>query len=147
MATCTLTQTINILLVEDDDVDVLNVKRAFKKNNITHPLYVAGNGIEALSMLRSEHGQPPEVPPHRRLIILDLNMPCMGGIEFLRTMRADAQLRSIPVVVLTTSEEERDRVQAQQLNAAGYLLKPVRFSEFVELVAVLNQYWMLSRIL
>jgi CheY-like chemotaxis protein len=147
MTTGTQTQTINILLVEDDDVDVLNVKRAFKKNNITHPLYLAGNGIEALKMLRGDRDHPPEVPPHRRLILLDLNMPCMGGIEFLQTMRADPKLRSIPVVVLTTSEEERDRVQAQQLNAAGYLLKPVRFSEFVELVAVLNQYWTLSRII
>jgi CheY-like chemotaxis protein len=147
MVTCTPTQTINILLVEDDEVDVLNVKRAFKKNNIANPLYVAGNGLEALEMLRGINGHPPTVPAHRRLILLDLNMPCMGGIEFLQALRADPQLQSIPVVVLTTSEEERDRIQAQQLNAAGYLLKPVRFSEFVELVAVLNQYWTLSRIL
>jgi CheY-like chemotaxis protein len=138
---------LNILLVEDDEVDVLNVKRALKKNNITSPLYVAGNGLEALDMLRGVNGQPPVVPPTRRLILLDLNMPRMNGIEFLRTIRADPELKMIPVVILTTSEEERDRVEAHRLNVAGYLLKPVKFSEFVELMAVFNRYWMLSKIL
>jgi CheY-like chemotaxis protein len=140
-------RTINILLVEDDEVDVLTVRRAFKKNKITNPLYVASNGLEALEMLRGVNGQPPVVPSHRRLVLLDLNMPRMNGIEFLQVIRADPALKSIPVVVLTTSEEEQDRVEASQLNAAGYLLKPVQFSDFVELTAVLNQYWMLSRIL
>ena len=139
--------SINILLVEDDEVDVLNVKRAFKKNNITNPLYIAENGLQALDMLRGTHNQPPAVPVHRRLVLLDLNMPRMNGIEFLRILRSDSNLRYIPVVVLTTSEEEQDRVEANQLNVAGYLIKPVQFSEFVELMAVLNQYWMLSKML
>lgn len=139
--------TINILLVEDDEVDVLNVKRAFKKSNITNPLYVAGNGLEALNMLRGIKDQPPEVPLHRRLILLDLNMPRMNGIEFLQELRADSDLKATPVVVLTTSAGEQDRVEASQLNVAGYLLKPVQFSEFVELMAVLNKYWMLSKML
>jgi CheY-like chemotaxis protein len=147
MAPYTHTQETNILLVEDDEVDVLNVKRAFKKNNITNPLYVAENGLEALEMLRGSDGQAPIVPNNRRLILLDLNMPRMSGLEFLQAVRADPQLKAIPVVVLTTSEEERDRVEAHNLNAAGYLLKPVKFSDFVELMAVLNQYWTLSRIL
>jgi CheY-like chemotaxis protein len=139
--------TINILLVEDDEVDVLNVKRAFKKNNITNPLYVAGNGLEALDMLRGISKQPPVVPLHRRLVLLDLNMPRMNGIEFLQALRADPNLKAIPVVVLTTSEGEQDRVEASQLNVAGYLLKPVQFSEFVELMSVLNKYWMLSKMI
>lgn len=139
--------TINILLVEDDEVDVLNVKRAFKKNNITNPLYIAGNGLEALEMLRGVNKQPPSIPEHRRLILLDLNMPRMNGIEFLQRLRADDNLKPIPVVVLTTSAAEQDRVEASQLNVAGYLLKPVQFSEFVELMAVLNKYWMLSEML
>jgi CheY-like chemotaxis protein len=139
--------TINILLVEDDEVDVLNVQRAFKKNNITNPLYIAGNGLEALDMLRGINSQSSVVPAHRRLILLDLNMPRMNGIEFLQELRADPNLKSIPVVVLTTSEGEQDRVEASQLNVAGYLLKPVKFSEFVELMAVLNKYWMLSKML
>lgn len=131
---------INILLVEDDEVDVMNVRRAFKKNNIQNPLYVAPNGLEALNMLRSEDGQPL-IPPERRLILLDLNMPRMSGIEFLQELRSDPKLRSIPVVILTTSNQDQDRLRAYDLNVAGYLLKPVQFGNFSDLMASLNTYW------
>lgn len=129
---------LNILLVEDDQVDIMNVKRAFQKNRITNPLYVASNGIEALQMLRTN-----AVPSERRLILLDLNMPKMSGIEFLRELRADPALGATPVVVLTTSNDERDKVDAYNLNVAGYLLKPVTFINFVEVMAALNKYWAL----
>ena len=137
---------LNILLVEDDDLDVMNVRRAFKKNNILNPLYVAGNGLEALEMLRGRDGGPPEYPAERRIILLDLNMPKMSGIEFLRELREDPELRPIPVIVLTTSGEERDKVEAYQLNVAGYILKPVTLGSFVETMAALNNYWMLSEL-
>ncbi len=129
---------LNILLVEDDEVDVMNVRRAFKRNNISNPLWVAGNGVEALEMLRSG-----AIPAERRLILLDLNMPKMNGIEFLRALRADPDLVSTSVVVLTTSNDDRDKVGAFNLNVAGYLLKPVTFLSFVELMAALNKYWRL----
>ena len=129
---------LNVLLVEDDEVDVMNVQRAFKKNNITNPLYVAGNGLEALEVLRNNG-----IPVGRRLILLDLNMPKMNGIEFLRELRADPELHPTPVVVLTTSNDERDRVEAYNLNVAGYILKPVTFMNFVEAMATLNKYWAL----
>ena len=132
---------LNILLVEDDELDIMNVRRAFKKNNIVNPLYTAANGIEALAMLRSDG-----LPPDRRLILLDLNMPKMGGIEFLKALRADPQLRTISVVVLTTSDEERDRVEAYKLNVAGYILKPVTLLAFVELMATLNKYWSVNEL-
>lgn len=135
---------MNILLVEDDEVDIMNVQRAFKKGNILNPLYIAGNGLEALTMLRGTPDRPPEVPNERRLILLDLNMPKMGGIEFLQKLRSDDKLRLIPVVVLTTSNQDRDLVEAYNLNVAGYLLKPVDFVHFVELMATLNKYWSLS---
>jgi CheY-like chemotaxis protein len=135
-------RVIHILLVEDDDVDVMNVRRAFKKGNVTNPLYVAGNGLEALDMLRGTATEA-SIPPERRLVLLDLNMPRMGGIEFLQELRADEHLRSIPVIVLTTSNADQDRVQAYNLNVAGYLLKPVTFSSFVEVVIALNKYWTL----
>src|SRR5688500_18063224 len=106
---------LNILLVEDDELDVMNVERAFKKNNIVNPLHIAGNGVEALEMLRGEG-----IPKDRRLILLDLNMPRMGGIEFLKELRADPDLKATTVVVLTTSDEERDKVNAYDLNVAGY---------------------------
>ncbi len=127
---------LNILLVDDDDVDVMNVKRAFKKANIANPLFVASNGLEALEMLRNG-----ALPEHNRLILLDLNMPRMNGIEFLRELRADAALAPTSVVVLTTSNEDRDKVDAYRLNVAGYLSKPVTFTNFVDLMATLNKYW------
>ena len=136
-------RTINILLVEDDEVDVMNVKRAFKKNNITNPLYIAGNGLEALSLLRSQNGKPAVVPTKRRLILLDLNMPKMNGLEFLHELRADPELKSIPVIVLTTSDEDKDKIEAYQLNVAGYILKPVTFSKFADVITTLNNYWTL----
>jgi len=134
---------VNILLVEDDEVDVMNVKRAFKKNNIANPLFVAGNGLEALEFLRGNGGASP-IPKERRLILLDLNMPKMGGIEFLRELRNDPELRPTPVVVLTTSNDDRDRVEAYNLNVAGYILKPVTLTNFIETMATLNKYWTLS---
>jgi CheY-like chemotaxis protein len=134
-----------MLLVEDDELDVMNVKRAFKKNNISNPLFVAGNGIEALAMLRGEAGHTA-VPPNRRIILLDLNMPKMGGIEFLRALRADPELSLITVIVLTTSDEDRDKVEAYKLNVAGYILKPVTLQAFVEIMATLNKYWTVSEL-
>lgn len=132
---------LNILLVEDDEVDIMNVKRAFKKYNITNPLFLAGDGIEALAMLREKDDQPPVVPATRRLVLLDLNMPKMGGIEFLHELRSDSALRLTPVVVLTTSNQDRDRVEAYNLNVAGYILKPVTFVNFAETMIALNKYW------
>jgi CheY-like chemotaxis protein len=129
---------LNILLVEDDQVDVMNVKRAFKKNDITNPLWIVGNGVEALEKLRGG-----EIPLSRLLVLLDLNMPRMNGIEFLRALRADADLRHLPVVVLTTSDDERDRVEAYNLNVAGYIVKPVTFVNFCEAMSTLNKYWSL----
>jgi len=138
---------LNILLVEDDEVDIMNVQRAFKKNNILNPLFYASNGLEALEMLRGRDGRPSVIPSYRRLILLDLNMPKMGGIEFLKQLRVDPILQSIPVVILTTSDQDCDRVDAYKLNVAGYILKPVTFANFVEMVDTLNRYWTFSEIL
>ena len=136
---------LNILLVEDDELDVMSVRRAFKKNNIANPLLVAGNGVEALAMLRGEDGYE-RVPKDRRLILLDLNMPKMGGIEFLRELRNDPALRPTTVIVLTTSDEERDKVEAYNLNVAGYILKPITLQAFVEIMAALNKYWTVNEL-
>jgi CheY-like chemotaxis protein len=127
---------LNILLVDDDELDVMNVQRAFRKNSIKHPLYLAKDGVEALELLRAG-----KVPSERRLVLLDLNMPRMSGIEFLREIRSDPELRHTTVVVLTTSDEDRDRVEAYNLNVAGYILKPVTASAFLDTMATLNRYW------
>jgi CheY-like chemotaxis protein len=135
---------LHILLVDDDDVDVMNVRRAFRKNNILNPLYVAHNGVEALEMLRGNGASP--IPKERRLILLDLNMPRMNGLEFLRELRADPELHHLTVIVLTTSDDERDKIEAYNLNVAGYIVKPVTFLAFVEAMAALNKYWTINEL-
>ena len=128
----------NILVVEDDDIDVMNIRRAFEKANLRNPLFHAPDGLTALDMLRGDL-----LPRDRRLVLLDLNMPRMSGIEFLAELRADPELRSTAVVVLTTSDAERDRAAVYDLHVAGYLLKPVRFVTFVDIISTLNRYWTL----
>jgi CheY-like chemotaxis protein len=132
---------LNILLVDDDEVDIRTVQRAFEKANVTNRLFIAHDGIEALEMLRSG-----SIPKRRRIVLLDINMPRMNGIEFLRTVRADPELKSLTVVMLTTSQNDRDRIDAHQLNVAGYLLKPVTFATFADVMATLQKYWMLMEL-
>jgi CheY-like chemotaxis protein len=129
---------INILLVEDDDVDVMTVQRALVRAKITNPLYVAHDGLEALDVLRND-----QIPTSRRLVLLDVNMPKMNGIELLRAIRKDPKLHNLTVIVLTTSNEQRDRIEAFKLNVAGYLLKPVTFGQFAEVMTTINGYWSL----
>jgi hypothetical protein len=132
---------MNILLIEDDEVDIMNVQRAFKKGNINNSLYIANNGIEALSLLRGDNGNKGILPNDHRLILLDLNMPQMNGIEFLEVLRNDPLLKRTPVVVLTTSNADRDQIDAYNYNVAGYLIKPFSFMAFVEMMVLLNKYW------
>ncbi|MDH5543246.1 MAG: response regulator [Nitrospinota bacterium] len=137
---------ISILLVEDDSVDIKTVKRAFKEANVTNHLDVAGNGEEALSFLRNNKNAAAQNGKRPGLIFLDLNMPVMGGIEFLKIMKNDPELKRIPVIVLTTSKEETERVDSFNLGVAGYIIKPVDFYKFVEAVRVINLYWTLSEL-
>jgi CheY-like chemotaxis protein len=139
----TSTQQLNILLVEDDEVDVMNVQRALKKNKATATLYRAANGIEALAMLRNQ-GEIPHKNNSKLLILLDLNMPKMGGLEFLQELRADPILGNLPVVMLTTSMQSSEIAAAYKYNVAGYIVKPINFSSFVETMDVLNRYWSMS---
>lgn len=127
---------LKILLVDDDEVDVKTVKKAFERGRLFNPVFVANDGVEALDMLRNG-----VVPRERLVILLDLNMPRMNGIELLRELRKDPKLKPIPAVVLTTSNAESDKVEAFDLNVAGYLIKPVTFQSFVDLMATLNRYW------
>ena len=101
------TADISILLVEDDEVDIMNIKRAFKKNQIPNPLFVANNGLEALDMLLGDNGAI-KIEPTPKIILLDINMPKMNGIEFLSKLREISTLKSISVFVMTTSNEDKD---------------------------------------
>lgn len=133
-----MNQQVNILLVEDDEVDVMTMKRAFRQHHISNPLFVAADGIEALEKLRGS-----DMPKGRRIVLLDLNMPRMNGIEFLKELRSDPEIAATPVIVLTTSNEDHDKLKAYDLNVAGYLVKPVTFLNFCELMVTLNKYWAL----
>ena len=129
-----------ILLVEDDSVDVMTVERALKQVKILNPLYVAGNGEEALEILND----PDKLTPC--IILLDLNMPRMNGLEFLSVIKPHEHLRKIPVIILTTSILEKDRVESFNLGVAGYMIKPVDYLQFVEVVGTIDLYWTLSQL-
>jgi len=129
-----------VLLVEDDHVDAMTVKRAFSDLKVTNPLIHKLNGEEALEYLRGEGGQNPCI------ILLDLNMPKMNGIEFLKIAKADDELKKIPVVVLTTSKNDEDKVETFELSVAGYMVKPTDYRKFVETIRAIDLYWTLSEL-
>ena len=140
-----MNDTTSILLVEDDDVDVENVTQAFEENEIRNPLVVADHGEHALQLLRGVSSIGEAQPPVRPgLILLDINMPIMNGIEFLACLKDDPALCVIPVVVLTTSQEESDRFESFRHSIAGYFIKPVEYSDFVRVVGIIGTYWTLS---
>lgn len=130
----------SILLVEDDQVDAMTVKRALKEIKVTNRMDVAGNGEEALNFLRNPDNELPGI------ILLDLNMPKMNGIEFLKIAKSDKELKKIPIVVLTTSREDQDRVDSFKLSVAGYMIKPVDYQQFVEVIKTIDLYWTLSEL-
>ena len=121
MNNAVMNNTVNILLVEDDVVDVMNLKRTFRKLKIANPVHVANDGIEALEVLRGEGGKGPI--PHPFVILLDLNLPRMHGLEFLTELRKDPEFRNSVVFVLTTSKSEEEKLAAYDLKIAGYILK------------------------
>ena len=129
-----------ILLVEDDRVDAMTVKRALKDLKVENPLAHSINGEEALEYLRSGSNESPCV------ILLDLNMPRMDGIEFLKIVKADEALKKIPVIVLTTSKDKQDVTESFEHSAAGYMVKPVDYKKFVEIIGTIDMYWTLSEL-
>lgn len=128
-----------ILLVEDDEIDIMTVKRAVKNLKVPNPLHLAANGEEALEYLENNAENPPG------LMILDINMPRMNGLELLNIIKRDERFLRIPVVVLTTSKEHQDRYESFNLNVAGYMIKPVIFDEFVKVIDIIHKYWTTSR--
>jgi CheY-like chemotaxis protein len=127
-----------ILLVEDDQVDIMTILRALKEIHVCNPVVSMENGEAALDWLSRADEEMPCI------ILLDLNMPIMSGIEFLRLVKQDERLRRIPVVVLTTSDEQEDKVRSFDLGVAGYMAKPVDYRRFVEIMRSIDMYWTLS---
>ena len=129
-----------ILLVEDDAVDVMTVKRALKDIQVMSELVPIGDGEQALAYLRDDGNAKPCV------ILLDLNMPKMNGTEFMRIVKADEALRKIPIIVLTTSNSNQDISKSFELGAAGYMLKSVDYKKFMEIIKTIDLYWTLSKL-
>jgi two-component system response regulator len=128
-----------ILLVEDNPDDVTLTLRAFKKNNIKNRIIVASDGVAALDLLLPPDGGTPLRPA---IVLLDLNMPRMNGLEVLRRLRSEPETRLLPVIVLTTSNEERDIAESYQFGANSFVRKPVTFEEFLEAARILGLYWL-----
>ena len=131
----------SILHIEDDIVDTMVVERILKKKNLVSELFNAKNGVEALDLQKGKNGK--KVNPE--IILLDLNMPKMNGLEFLKELRADADLKSIKVFVLTTSDDENDKKTAYKYNVSGYIIKPINATEFENLFDVLRDFWELNQ--
>jgi two-component system response regulator len=129
-----------ILLVEDNPDDVVFIRRAFERNNISNEVVVASDGERALEYLLPDGARAPLRPA---LILLDVNLPKVDGLEVLRRIRADSRTAGLPVVVLTTSREECDIVDSYRLGANSFVRKPVAFDEFVDATKVLGVYWLL----
>ena len=127
-----------ILLVEDDKIDAMSVQRAHQDLKITNPLVHVVDGEKALEYLRSNREQLPHI------ILLDLNMPRMNGFELLEVIKNDPEFRRVPVIILTTSQNQQDRIESFNLNVAGYMIKPVGYLRFVEVIRTIDTYWTLS---
>ena len=134
-----MSSMVNLLLVEDDEVDIQGLKRAFAKSRIGNPITVARDGIEALEFLRGENGRPKLPKPH--LILLDLNMPRMNGLEFLEVIRADEDLKRSVVFMITTSKAEEDKARAYDQHVAGFIVKQDPANTFMQAVALMEHYW------
>jgi CheY-like chemotaxis protein len=129
-----------ILVVEDDQVDFMTITRAMKEIHVSNPLVHVENGEAALEYLRDS------LNPKPCIVLLDLNMPVMNGIEFLQIVKQDPELKRFPVIVLTTSEEQQDKINSFNLGVAGYMAKPVDYKQFVNVIRSIDLYWTISEL-
>ncbi len=126
--------------MEDDRIDAMTINRIFKELKIYNKLHITGNGEEALKFLREKKDEYPCI------ILLDLNMPRMNGIEFLKEIKNDIRLKKIPVVVLTTSNDHHDRNECFSNGAAGYMIKPSEHDAFASVIKAIDNYWSVSEL-
>lgn len=132
-------QLVSILMVEDDELDVESFKRCLKRERIVNPFFQVKDGEEALQVLRGEHSELTVAKPY--LLLMDINMPRMNGIECLTEIRKDPQLKDTVVFIMTTSEDEQDIYEAYNLNVAGYMVKSNLGENFLKSVQMLNTYF------
>ena len=140
MTTATQITQVPILLVEDDEFDVNSIRGAFSENQLTNPIAVAKDGIDALEKLRGTNGQT-RLNPFPRVIMLDINMPRMNGIEFLRELRADPLFHNLLVFMFASTDYEKDIISSYNLNISGYIKKPLNFDNLTKTIFELNSFW------
>jgi len=133
-----------VLMAEDDEHDILAVRRAWKKHHINNPLHIVNDGEECLDFLhRRGKYKDPRIAPRPAIVLLDIRMPKMDGLTVLKNIREDKQLRRLPVIILTTSRAEEDRLRSYDLGANAYIVKPVGFTNFSDAVRTINLFWQL----
>lgn len=125
---------LNVLLIEDDTIEVMKLNRTITKLKLNHKIVIANNGEEALKTLKFDNFLPD-------IILLDLNMPKMNGIEFLSILKSDENLRHIPAVILTTSKNQKDLLECYKIGIAGYVLKPLKYEDYIFKIQNLLDYW------
>lgn len=125
---------LKILLIEDDSIEVMKFNRVLNNLDLKHEIIEANNGEEALELLKEENIQPD-------IIVLDLNMPKLNGIEFLSILKNDAILKYIPAIILTTSNNNKDMLECYKIGIAGYILKPLKYEDYIERIQRLLAYW------
>lgn len=131
--------TLKILLIEDDTIEVMKLNRAISSLKLAHAIIEANNGEEALQILEEKDNLPD-------IILLDLNMPKINGIEFLSILKKDETLKYIPTIILTTSNNERDLIECYKIGVAGYVLKPLKYEEYVAKIERLLAYWSINEL-
>ncbi|WP_430399952.1 response regulator [Flavobacterium sp.] len=133
-------KSLNILLIEDDAIEVMKFNRVLKTLNLNHRIIEANNGEAALDILKVK-----EITPD--IIILDLNMPKLNGIEFLTILKNDGVLKYIPSIILSTSSNHKDMLECYKLGVAGYILKPLKYDDYVDRIKKLLEYWSLNELI
>ncbi len=138
------TESFVVLMAEDDEHDIVATKRAWKKHHIANPLYVVNDGEECLDFLyhRGKYSDP-DTAPRPGILLLDIKMPKVDGLSVLEEIRRDGELRRLPVIILTTSKAEEDRLRSYDLGANAYIVKPVGFDNFSGAVRTINLFWQL----
>lgn len=125
---------MNILLIEDDNIEIMKLQRTVAKLGLNHKITEAKNGEQAIELLKSANALPD-------IILLDLNMPRMSGIEFLQILKADALLKYLPIVILTTSENRVDLLECYKIGIAGYIIKPLKYEDYQNKLEKVLAYW------
>jgi CheY-like chemotaxis protein len=134
-----MAKNLKILLIEDDVIEVMKLNRAVSSLNLNHKIIEAINGEDALTLLENKDELP-------HIILLDLNMPKVSGIEFLNILKTDDVLRYIPAIILTTSNNKKDLLECYKLGIAGYILKPLRYEDYVSKIEKLLAYWSINEL-